>query len=319
MKSVVVGAGAVGLALGSCLVAADSEVEFVARGRDDAGVLGASGLERIGVFGKLRIEPGRFAAAASLTELHSEEIDFVLVCVKTVDSRRVARDLARIWPSLPGTPRIVLCQNGWGNAEIFAAELPSRAIFSARVITGFRRDAPGRVTVTVHAEPIRIGSLYDADVGPLAPLCEAIARGGIPCELSPSIERDLWAKMLYNCPLNPLGALLGVPYGELALRPERRRVMDTAIEEIFHVMARAGLAAHWKSAEEYLPVFYDELLPATRDHESSMLQDLRAGRRTEIDALSGAVVEIGARHRVETPVNSALATLVRAIETRKRS
>ena len=77
---------------------------------------------------------------------------------------------------------------------------------------------------------------------------------------------------------------------------------------------RGGLQTHWASAESYLEVFYRDLLPPTAGHESSMLQDLRAGRPTEIDALSGAVTRLGRELGVATPINAALVALIHAAE-----
>ena len=78
-------------------------------------------------------------------------------------------------------------------------------------------------------------------------------------------------------------------------------------------MSKLTLTANIPGADD----FYAELIPPTAAHESSMLQDLRAGRRTEIEALCGAVERLGLRHRVETPVVSSLASLVRAAEQRR--
>jgi len=103
-----------------------------------------------------------------------------------------------------------------------------------------------------------------------------------------------------------------VPYGALGERRETRSIMQVVAHEVFAVMQSAGFRTHWPCAEAYLESFYAELLPATALHESSMLQDLRAGRRTEIDALNGAVAALAAQHAVPTPVNGALATLIRA-------
>ncbi len=68
-------------------------------------------------------------------------------------------------PSLKNAPTpIVLCQNGWGNAEIFAEHFPKERIKSGRVITGFRRPHKHQVDITVHADPIHLGSLFDNEV-----------------------------------------------------------------------------------------------------------------------------------------------------------
>jgi 2-dehydropantoate 2-reductase len=82
------------------------------------------------------------------------------------------------------------------------------------------------------------------------------------------------------------------------------------------VLAERGLETHWQTADEYLAFFFETLLPPTREHESSMLQDLQAGRRTEIEALCGVVVDLGRAAGCATPVNAALAGLIRAIEPR---
>jgi 2-dehydropantoate 2-reductase len=170
------------------------------------------------------------------------------------------------------------------------------------------------VEITVHADAVRIGSLFGSTSPCLSQLADAIARGGIPCETTDEIEKDLWAKVLYNCLLNPLGAIIGVPYGALGERRELRAIMGALAGEVFAVLERAGNRTHWESADDYLAVFYRDLLPATAQHESSMLQDVRAHRPTEIDALCGAVVALGQRLGVPTPVNQALTLLVRALD-----
>ena len=90
--------------------------------------------------------------------------------------------------------------------------------------------------------------------------------------------------------------------------------MDRVVGEIFDVLAHSGHRVPWPSATAYLDTFYRELIPPTAAHESSMLQDLRAGRQTEIEALCGAVERLAAQHDVETPLVSALARLVRLAE-----
>ncbi len=312
----VIGAGAVGLGLGSCLLEAGARVHFVVRTAETASALREEGVRRTGVFGDTVCGPERLDVTTSLRDLASAAPDCVLVCTKTTAALELARRLAEVWDAFPAEPAMVLCQNGWGSAECFAARLPPRQIFCARVITGFRRVAPAAVEITAHAQPIRMGSLYGEDPARLGPLCEAIARGGIPCELSPAIAKDLFAKLLYNCALNPLAALRKVPYGPLGDDPQSREILACVVREIFDVLHGTGNETHWGSAAEYLDFFYRELLPPTRQHESSMLQDIRAGRETEIDALCGAVTLLGSTAQVPTPVNEALRTLIRAMEAR---
>jgi 2-dehydropantoate 2-reductase len=112
-----------------------------------------------------------------------------------------------------------------------------------------------------------------------------------------------------------LGALAGRRYGEITSDPTTKGLLEDVVHEIFEVLAKAEIELAWPDARAYLETFYSELIPPTAGHESSMLQDLRAGKRTEIDALCGAVERLGAAHGVATPVTSALAVLVRAAES----
>jgi len=95
--------------------------------------------------------------------------------------------------------------------------------------------------------------------------------------------------------------------------------METIAREIFDVFEAAGIRTHWADAESYMEVFYRDLLPPTAGHESSMLQDLQAGRPTEIDALCGAVDRLARKFKISTPVNTALLALIRAVERNGRT
>jgi 2-dehydropantoate 2-reductase len=318
LKVSVIGGGAVGLGLSSCLLAAGELVQLLVRSAKAAELLRHEGLVRTGIFGEVSAPPGSFEVATRLRDLLDFGPDVILVCTKTPARDEVATALADVFPRLSGPPAVVLCLNGWGSAERFALRIPQEHVFSATVTTGFRRDRANRVEITVHGDDIHMGSLFGVPERPVVPICEAISRGGIPCTPSPSMERDVWAKLLYNCALNPLAALLGVPYGALSENPATREILAATVREIFGVLQASGRETHWETADEYLAFFFADLLPPTKEHESSMLQDLRAGRATEIDALCGAISQLASECGAQAPVNDALATLVRALHPEPR-
>lgn len=307
------GAGSVGLGLDSCLLKAGVPVTIISRPKT-VEALKTRGLERAGIFGDFHARPETFACADSLDRLSAAPFDFVLVSVKSFDSKQAAVDLKKHPFVFHKKTAIVLCQNGWGNAEIFAKSFPQKRIFNARIITGFYRPEPHRVEVTVHADAIRMGSLFGGDLKNVLPLCQNISRGGVPCQISPDIGKDIWAKMFYNCALNPLGAVLGVPYGVLGKHSFSRALMDEIVREAFAVMRAAGYRTYWPSAPSYLKKFYSKFLPSTAAHRSSTLRDLKAGKPTEIDALTGVIIRLGKKFGVPTPVNRTLYQMVKFIE-----
>jgi len=315
MRVLVYGAGAVGLGIASCLLKSKCQVDVIAR-ENTVAALQEHGLIRTGIFGRFHAEPATFGSYTSLGQIPTEGYDYMLVSTKSFDSSAAAKDLSE-YPSLfgPGT-KIVLFQNGWGNAEAFCSFFSRDRICNARVITGFSRPQDNEVTITVHADSIRIGSLFKRDSSRLADLCRAIAAGAIPCETTHEIAKDLWAKMLYNCALNPLGAIVDVPYGALADNEFTRAIMNGIVEEVFNVMTAAGYRTHWQSAKDFLDVFYQRLVPDTAEHKSSTLQDIAANKRTEIDALNGAVIKLAAKYDVEVPYNLVIYKLIKFIEGR---
>ena len=314
MRVLIYGGGAVGLGVASCLLRSGCQVDIIARPAT-VEALRAGGLTRTGLFGEAHAEPETFGAFGSLAEMGTAAYDFVLVCTKSFDSAGAARDLAGHEDRIGREAKIVLFQNGWGNAEVFARRFPPARIYSGRVITGFQRQPLNAVEITVHADAIHVGSLFDGDVAVATELCQAIGAGGIPCATTVDVARDLWAKMLYNCALNPLGAILHVPYGALAGQETTRALMNSIIDEVFAVMTAAGYRTHWDSGAGFQQAFYARLVPDTAQHESSMLQDIQAGRRTEIDALNGAVIRLAEQANLAVPHNQAVWNLVKFVES----
>jgi len=316
MEVLIYGGGAVGLGLASCLLKAGAEVDIIAR-EDTVAALRKEGLVRRGIFGDHEAGPEAFGSYESLGKMGEKAFDYILVCVKSFDTGTAAKVLSGRLGVFGEQTKIVLCQNGWGNAEAFLSFFEQERIYSGRVITGFQRFKANGVEITVHAEAIHVGSLFGCESGCIDKLCEGISKGGIPCEATEDIGKDLWAKMLYNCALNPLGAILGVPYGVLAENGHTRFIMNEIVREVFAVMKGAGYETHWEDGEAFLSVFYEKLVPDTAEHMSSTLQDILAGKETEIEALNGAVIRLAEQQGREVPYNLAVYNIIKFSEARR--
>lgn len=314
MRILIYGGGAVGLGLASCLIKAEASVDILAR-KNTVAALCKSGLVRTGIFGEFSAGSEKFGSFESLEEIEQKIYDHILVCTKSFDSAAAAKDISEHKNLMIPQANIVLFQNGWGNAEKFLTYFEKEKIYSARVITGFRRTKENVVDITVHADAIHTGSLFDNDLSKIEMLTSLINDGGIPCQMTDKIEEDLWAKMLYNCALNPLGAILDVPYGTLAEYDSTRMLMNAIIAEVFEVIKAGGHKTHWQKSDEFLKVFYEKLVPDTARHKSSTLQDITAKKRTEINALNGAVIELAERHKIEVPYNRSVYELVKFMES----
>ncbi|WP_243669298.1 hypothetical protein [Methanoculleus chikugoensis] len=142
-------------------------------------------------------------------------------------------------------------------------------------------------------------------------LAALIRDAGIRAEATADIRTDIWGKTLYTCALNPLGALMNVPYGVLA-DPHAWAVVTAIVEEAYRVAEAEGVALPpWETPAAYLEYLRTAQLPATAAHHLSMLQDIAGGRKTEIDFMNGAVAALAERHGIGAPYNTCIAELIR--------
>ena len=312
MRILIFGAGALGQTVG-CMLAADGHgVDMILRERYRAAIA-TDGLTVTGIFGEYVAAPGDIGVHTSVSPIRDGTFDYALITTKSYDTPTAASDLLTLEHQ---TFSAVSMQNGCGNLEILSNRFGSDRTLAARVITGFEIERPGLVRITVSADDVHIGGCIEGEIPESASaLASAIRASGLPCSTTPAIHRDLFAKLLYNSALNPLGAVLGVHYGALGDDPHARAIMNRVIGEVFAVIRAMGAHTHWETADAYEEYFYVAQIPATYHHRSSMLQDLEKGKRTEIDAFTGYVSAQGRRFGIPTPVCDTLSHMVRFLET----
>jgi 2-dehydropantoate 2-reductase len=310
MRVLVMGAGALGSVFGGLLARDGHEVCLVGR-EEHMRAIAEHGLHISGLFGDLDV--GGIRAVTDPRACPSGPLEAILITVKSYDTTLAAEAVKEL--AGPKT-LVVSLQNGLGNYEAIEAVFGPERSLAGRVIFGAQVPEAGAVEVTVYAEPVMLGSPADAvSYEAVERLAAAISSAGIPCEPTREITKFLWAKMLYNCALNPLSAILQVPYGGLLTHECSKAIMRRVVSEIFAVAAAEGVELMWKTPEDYIEVLFGRLIPNTAAHYASMLQDLRARKRTEIDALNGAIVRLGRAHGIETPMNEMLTCLIDARET----
>ena len=307
MRFLIYGAGALGQALGCMLAASGNQVTLVIRKRFIDHIT-RNGLKVSGIFGDYQVDSRQLRLVESLAGLDGGGLDAILLTTKSYDTGAAVADIASLKNA---TCPVVSMQNGCGNVEQLEARLGVTRSFGARVITGFEIRQPARVTITVSADAVNIGSCRPGSIPePAAAIAAAIDRSGLPCRAVEDVHRSLFAKLLYNCALNPLGAVLGVNYGRLSEFEETKRIMNEVITETFQVIRAVGAELEWETPEQYQALFYTTLLPATYDHRPSMLQDLEQGKPTEIEALAGYVSKNGRTHGIATPYCDLLGSLI---------
>lgn len=225
---------------------------------------------------------------------------YALVLVKSWQTERAARQLAECI-SPEGVALTV--QNGLGNREVLAKELGAQRVALGVTTLGANLVEPGLVRPA--GEGVTTLSAHPR----LTPLADLLRAAGFLIEYSPDANVLLWGKLVINAAINPVTALLGVPNGELLARPTARALLAASAREAAAVAIAQGIALPFPD-----PVVAAEAIARrTSANISSMLQDVLRGAPTEIDAISGAIVQAGMQTGVPTPINRTLWQLIKAL------
>lgn len=297
MRVCIVGCGAIGSLFGAHLARlADVEVWAYDTNAEHVDAINKNGLRLTGLADFV----APIQARADPTQI--PECEFGIVAAKTLQTRPAIEACANVFKN----GAVCSVQNGVGNEEILAEYVP-------RVILGTTFPA-GHVTAPGIVNQDTGGKTW---IGPFAPkpatmaevnrLAEAINRSGMICVPMEDARGALWTKLIFNSASNAIGALTRLPHG-------------IACEQVWPVML--ALADEGIAVSKALGVTLDgdpvALLEYGKKvayrHKPSMLQDVLAQRVTEIDALNGGIARIGKQVGVATPLNDAMAAMIKALE-----
>jgi 2-dehydropantoate 2-reductase len=229
--------------------------------------------------------------------------DLVIVATKSYDTQAALRQLA----AFASSALFLTLQNGLDNGATIARV--ARRVAVGTTALGVTFVEPGTVRLAGVGETV-LGPWANVDGADLVRLRDLLEDAGLTARITSNVQGELWAKVVMNASINPLAALAGVPNGRLVADPHLAAALDAVCREAAGVAKAAGAA-----------VDPDELVRRTvlvarrtAANRCSMLQDLDRGRRTEIEAITGAVLREARDHGVAAPLNELLYALVRARE-----
>src|SRR5665811_764435 len=297
----IVGCGAIGGLFASALAAVAKVTAYDANA-EHVRAIQTQGLRIIGKNPRV----ARIAATDDPATLHGAAFDAVIFLTK---SKTTAAALAQLQPRLAGKPLLVTLQNGMGNAEALMAGSGNVVVRGVTMSAG-RYIEPGCVENLIEGKtwlgPQR------GSVGDIATLGVLLNAAGMPTEIVADPMGAVWSKFVFNCVMNPLGALM---LGDNAARhnsPEMRALIDDMAAECMAVVRALG--GHFAFAPmEFVAKIRSGELPMSQ-HAGSMALDIARGQATEIDELTGFIVAEGERLCVPVPNCRTVYRLVKGLE-----
>lgn len=303
MKVLVLGSGAMGCLYGAAFHRAGHEVILCDVNQEHIDAINANGLE-LDTRNGMEHLPIRAALPAEV----SEPVDLVLVFTKTFHTQGALEGIkAAIGPQT----HLLSLQNGLGNDRRLAGFVSDERVMVGASMLPSDLVGPGKVRS--HGEGFsRLYPAFGGDPAFAAEVAKAMTEGGLPAQLDPEIHAAIWGKAIFNATMNPMCALTLRTPGFLGANPESRALISEAVAEGVAAARASGVTIDAQPILDLTEVSMKD----HADHEASMLQDVKAGRRTEVDAIAGAIVEASEAHGLAAPVLKTLWRLVKLEEAK---
>ena len=310
MKTLIVGIGSLGGIIAARVHAHDASIALATRDAASAARLRETGLRVSGIGGDVFARPDRIHP---MDDYH-DHFDLIVLATKAHAAIELApRLIALLTPHgtlLPiqngGVPQLLAQRFGaervLGGLSNLGATMTSRGVFEQR-----------------NAGHLLIGEM-EGGLSPRAERVRAALDRGVEVRVTANLRGGMWSKILLNCSVTTLGAIAGCTMRQYIDSADGRAIFERAYAEALNVALASGAMPERMLVEPVPPAgsAYDAwlgtVLAGYGDLKPSMLQDFERGKTTEIDFINGYVAELGESLRVATPINTAITSMVHAIE-----
>lgn len=307
MKIGIVGAGAMGSVYGGILGDAGDEVWLLDVWKEHIEAIRQRGVRVEGASGDrtVRVNATLDATEAGVCEL-------VIVATKAMDTEAGVKNAT---PMIGPDTLVLTIQNGLGNAERM-----ERLVGSKNLLVGIAGGFGASVVAPGHVhhhgwESIHLGEFSGAISGRLQQVARVWEKAGFRVKVFDDIQPLIWGKLMGNVGFSAVCTITGLRVGQVLKNPWASSVVEANVREAFAVAQAKKIRIAYDDPVAWVREFGAKI----PDAQPSMLQDILAGRRTEIDSLNGAVAEEAERLSLPAPMNRAVTVLVKALEEKVRT
>ncbi len=226
-------------------------------------------------------------------------VDVVIIAVKGYHLESV---LEALGPWIGEKTHILSLLNGINSEKIIGEKFGSEKIPLSLAVGQDTLRRGNEITYTRKGK-ILLGERHVPSASPrVEAICDMLVRGGVPCEIPRDMTKELYWKFMVNVGINQVSAVLDAPYGLFQTPGKARNMMLASIEEVRLVLGLERIELTDEDVQRWL----DLLSGLSPSGETSMLQDVRAGRSTEVDLFAGTLMKLAAKHGVDVPLNRQL-------------
>lgn len=300
----VIGAGAMGSVFGGLLAEGGLDVTLIDVWQEHVDCIKRNGLMMVGYGGTRYITVGATTDPRQLAA-----VDVVFVQCKAPYTRQAVGQALNLF----GEDTVAISfQNGLGNEETIAEVIGMERVLGGVTAQGASVEGPGIVR-NYSDLPSHIGEMMGAVSTRTRRIAAALTAAGLHTSASSNIRYDIWKKLLANIALSPTCAVANLTIKEVFAIPELKEIAFEALDEAAAVARREGLELDVAETREVIGQIAGPT--GTGDNKSSLCVDILNRRPSEIDAINGAIVRLGKKHGIPTPVNKTLVAAVKGLES----
>jgi 2-dehydropantoate 2-reductase len=303
MRIVIVGPGAMGCLYAFFLTRAGYEAWLLDNSEERAKQIRAQGLKIEGENEVCHLPFPRISASLNVIN----RADMLILFIKAYHTKTAIENVRKL---VTANTIILTLQNGIGNVETIRNVYPHNPIVAGTTAQGATLLGCGHIRHAGSGETV-IGVIDENCAFHAKLIRDIFLSAYIPTQISDNVTGILWGKLLVNCGINPLTAIMKITNGQLPKIPALCEVMSRAVGEGAAIARACGITLPYSDPEARVI----EVCEATANNRSSMLQDIEAGKKTEIDYLNGALLRKAHETGLAAPANSFLTHLVKARET----
>lgn len=244
----------------------------------------------------------------SISMLEDHDLDVIFVATKTLALQPVLSEIEKLYRE---GVKIAVYQNGIDNEELVARKFGKDA--ALRIVINHAGNIldNGIVRMTFFHRPNYIGALSEKSVDVAKDVADILTEADLTTEYAPDIKVHEWKKAILNAALAPISAITKQTMREVMQFPATRQLVEYLLQEAINAAKSIGLEIGESFFEEGV-----EYLATAGHHRPSMLIDLEEGHKTEIDYITGKIIELGAKSGSECPANLALLNLIKGLESK---
>lgn len=305
MRTLILGAGAMGCLFGAKLVQAGYDVTLFNRENTVIKQIERHGIELIASDNKQYTIPVPVSYKASKLE---KEYDLIIVLVKAFATEKVLSEIQHI---IDENTIVLSLQNGVGNLEKIQKVIPNAILGVGGTGSGAIVLGPGKIAHRATGKT-NIGFMSDIEEGKASVISKMLTNAGLETEVTSNVQSVIWSKLLINVAFNSLTAVTKLRNGDAILPEAGERIVMKLIKEAKAVAEAEGIKLLYDDpVKEILALGHKQIAR----NQSSMLTDILNERKTEIEVINGAIAAYGKRHGIRTPYNELMTELIYLIES----